>query len=366
MKKNLIIALIALMLFACGRDTAFTIIGTTDLLDGRRVELHKQIDGDWIMVDSAQIIDGKYTFTGFVEKPTLVRMWIEAEWTQLVPIILERGTIKVFTDANWKSTITGTRNNNIRQSLLDVEFSAMQNIQEAWRAVSEAEEVGDMERAAYLIREEVNKYWKEWFELVVEFASNNINNPAGQAQLRFSQGQLELEHLQEILANANRRTLQIPEIAAIVERVEMLTRTAVGQPFVDLTMQDPNGNYISISDFVGNGYLMLDFTGTWCGPCRAGKPAMIETFNRFKDRGFNILGIWFEFSHEDWVSGMADLNMPDWPQMSDLQGIRSRGRDLYAIPYVPYSVLIDPNGIIIARGLHGEFLNEKLEELLGD
>ena len=206
-------------------------------------------------------------------------------------------------------------------------------------------------------------------DIATKFIASNINNPAGQLQLHEKRGQLELEHLQRIFANANNRTLEIPEIASAVVHMHAIERTAIGQPFVDLTMQDVDGNYISISDFVGNGYLMIDFTATWCGPCRAGKPEMIETFNRFNERGFNIIGVWLDISHETWVNGMRALNMPDWPQMSDLQGWDSKALNLYAFNRVPYSVLIDPNGIIIARGLHSGdgpgTLNGKLEELLG-
>jgi len=369
MKKNLIIALIALMLFACGRDTTFTIIGTVKNTEweGLNIILQTVEDREFIAIDTAQIINGAFTFTGSVEEPTMAEILIEADWPRLFTIlILESGTIEIISEVNGKITITGTRNNNLRQPFLDAEFAINQKINDVWQNISDAEQAGDTELVAYL-REEATRHWDEWTELTTEFIANNINNPAGLTQFRLpTSSVLEVEQVQRAIANANRRTQQIPVIIRATERVETLMRTAVGQPFVDLTMQDPDGNYISVSDFVGNGYLMIDFTGTWCGPCRFGKPAMIETFNRFNERGFNIIGVWFEGSHEDWVNGMAELNMPDWPQMSNLQGWNCEGRELYGILGIPHSVLIDPNGIIIARSLWGEYLNQKLEELLGE
>jgi len=363
MKKTLIIALAAFTFFACKQEATYTIIGTI-AEEGKFVVLQKSIDGEWV-ADTAEIIDGKYTFTGSIEEPTFARLQLHAEWARLLAsFVLENGTIKITTDADRRNTITGTKNNNIRQTFLDAEFDHNKKMHEIFRSNHEAREIGNIELADSL-QEKGREYWDKWFDLVTEFVSRNINNPAGQIQLRETQSRLELESLQKIIANANRKTLQIPAIVRIVERIEALERTAIGQPFTDLRMPDPNGNYIAISDFVGKGYLLIDFTATWCGPCIFGKPKMIETFNRFKDRGFNIIGVWFDNSHEAWINGMARLNMPDWPQMSDLKGWDSEGTRLYAISFVPSSVLIDPNGIIIAKNLGDEELNKKLEELLG-
>ena len=114
-----------------------------NLAEPRFVELHKRIDGSWTLVDSVSIIDGAYTFRGLVEEPTLARMWVHAECVRFVSVILERGAIKVLTNANWKSTITGTRNNNIRQPFLDAEFVIQQRINETSRAFDQAQQDED-------------------------------------------------------------------------------------------------------------------------------------------------------------------------------------------------------------------------------
>ena len=214
-----------------------------------------------------------------------------------------------------------------------------------------------------VLGEEYQALSSEREELLVEFVANNINNFAGQSQLS-GLANLPVEKLKEVLAKANAKTLQVPEVERIAKRVEAIERTAVGQPFVDLRMPDPDGNEIALSDFVGNGYVMIDFTATWCGPCRVGKPAMIATYNKYKDKGFNIVGVWFDNSHDAWINGMKALNLPDWPQMSDLKGWQSEGQLQYVTSGIPHSVLIDPNGIIIARGLRGDDLANKLAELL--
>jgi len=373
MKKTLIIIFATITYFAYGRDTAFTIIGTVgdfEHFEREYVFMQRVIDNIWEGLDSAKIIDGKFTFTGSVETPTDARVVVfvndptTGNFRPPVQFILEGGTINVTANIDGTNTVTGTKYNDIRQHFLDVWASFAKKRNEAFAVSRQAEQDGNEELADFY-RQEGVKLNSQMFDIMIEFIASNINNPAGLMQLNLSRGHLQLEQLQKILTDANEETLQFHGIVRLMERFEIAKRTAVGQPFVDLTMQDPDGNYISISDFVGNGYLMIDFTATWCGPCRAGKPAMIETFNRFNERGFNIIGVWFDTSHETWVSGMKALNMPNWPQMSDLEGWNSIGRRLYAVASIPHSVLIDPNGIIIARNLRGEDLNRKLEELLG-
>ena len=207
------------------------------------------------------------------------------------------------------------------------------------------------------------KHNNELRTLYTEFIKNNINNPTGWSQLRKVYS-LSLEQMKEAISNVSEESLKNPDVATVVARVQSLENTAVGKPFIDIRMSDANGNDIALSDFVGKGkYVMIDFTATWCGPCRVGKPAMIATYNRFKDKGFEIVGVWLDTSHEAWVNGMKALNLPDWPQMSDLKR-ESEGSKLYGISGIPHSVLIDPNGIIIDRGLSGRELDAKLTELL--
>jgi len=368
MKKTLTAAIAALMLFACGREATFTLVGTVANaeLEGTYVLLQKPVDDELTTVDSVRIIDGTYTFTGSVETFVHARLLVKTEPPQqLARPILERGTIKVTTDIDGTSTVIGTRNNDIRQAFLDSEGIIQDRMNQIVQAFREAQQAGNTEIITSLT-DQHRAYSERMHENRLEFIKTNINNFAGQVVLSTVARRLSQDDLEEIFATANSRTLESPEVAGALERLEIMRRVAIGQPFVDLTMPDPNGNYISISDFVGNGYLMIDFTATWCGPCRVGKPDMIATFNRFNARGFNIIGVWFDNSREAWINGMAALNMPEWPQMSNLRGWQCDGARLYAVSGIPHSVLIDPNGIIIAKDLRGEDLNVKLTELLGE
>ena len=367
MKKTLITILTALTFSVCAQETAYTITGTIDIpeLEGKPAVLGRWSDRE--KIDTVVIANGTFKFIGNIEQPTYYWISINPEDRNnniVVNLILENAKISVTVDSEKNSKITGTKNNDILQNFSDAERVLSQKINDAWRASRDARQTRD-EELAKSFNEEYRKYNEELRTFKIEFAKNNINNAAGQSQLRSLLG-LPLEQLKGLIVNANVATLQVPEVARVVERIEGLERTAIGQPFTDLRMPDVNGNEIALSDFAGKGkYVLIDFTATWCGPCRLGKPAMIATYNRFKDKGFEIVGVWFDNTHEAWATGMKALNMPDWPQMSDLKGWGEAAK-IYGIHGIPHAVLIDPNGIIIARGLRGDDLDKKLEEIFGN
>ena len=92
---------------------------------------------------------------------------------------------------------------------------------------------------------------------------------------------------------------------------------------------------------------------------------MKAAYDKYKDKGFDIVGVSFDSKHESWVKAIKDLDLP-WHQMSDLKGWDSEGAKAYAVTGIPQTVLLDKDGTIIARGLRGEELHQKLAELFGE
>ena len=134
--------------------------------------------------------------------------------------------------------------------------------------------------------------------------------------------------------------------------------------YTNLTMENPEGQEVSLSDYVGNGKLVLiDFWATWCGPCRREMPNIVSLYDKYKNKGFEIVGVSFDHNAEAWRNGIKQMNMT-WPQMSDLKGWQSEGGAVYGISSIPYTILISGDGTIVARNLQGEELYDKIEELL--
>ncbi len=154
-------------------------------------------------------------------------------------------------------------------------------------------------------------------------------------------------------------TPQTPDIPKPTDQ-PVAAPASYGSP--DLTMNDPDGNPFSLSQLKGK-YVLLDFWASWCGPCRAENPNVVAAYNRFKDKNFTILGVSLDDDKSEWVNAIEEDGLV-WKQISDLKRWQSDAQKKYGLQYIPYNVLLDPEGNVIASDLHGEALEEKLESVL--
>jgi peroxiredoxin len=172
--------------------------------------------------------------------------------------------------------------------------------------------------------------------------------------------------LEQIANSFDSKTSQSQWVKPLKDQETSMKQTALGQPFMDITLKTPDDRPISISDYAGKGkYVLLDFWAAWCGPCRNANPHVVELYKRYKDKGFEIVGISLDQTKDAWVKAIKDDNLT-WPHMSDLKYWGSDAARLYSVSSIPHTVLLDKEGKIIAKGLHVEALAAKLAELFGN
>ncbi|GBL35438.1 thiol-disulfide oxidoreductase ResA [Filimonas sp.] len=145
--------------------------------------------------------------------------------------------------------------------------------------------------------------------------------------------------------------------------INKLRAVTIGYMAPDFTQPDTSGKKYTLSSFKGK-YLLVDFWASWCGPCKAEIPFMKEAYEHFHAKGFEILSVSLDDKREAWINALRQFKMP-WAQVSDTKGFRSIVNDLYPIPSIPKTLLLDKTGKIIATDLRGPALDSKLEELLG-
>lgn len=148
---------------------------------------------------------------------------------------------------------------------------------------------------------------------------------------------------------------------ALAERLAVLKRSAIGETILDFSQNDNGGKPIHFTDFKGK-YVLIDFWASWCGPCRAENPNVLKEYNKYKGKNFTVLGISLDDNAERWKKAIEEDGMP-WTQVSDLQGFKNEVSTYYGIQGIPSTLLVDPEGKIIAKDLRGEMLAKKLEEL---
>lgn len=145
------------------------------------------------------------------------------------------------------------------------------------------------------------------------------------------------------------------------KRLKVLKRGSIGETVINFSQKDTEGKVVHFADFRGK-YVLIDFWASWCGPCRAENPNVLKAYNKYKEKNFTVLGVSLDDNGDNWKKAIQDDGMP-WTQVSDLKGWENEVSSYYGIRGIPSSLLVDPEGKIIAKNLRGEALNKKLAEL---
>lgn len=371
MKKVLFFLVATTIFVACTQNKKYTIEGTVahSELEGTSVYLQEMTDSAMINVDTAQIANGKFQFKG--EAETSVLRFIafekikgkEKEIPSRVPLLLEPGTIVVKHDSllDVSGTPVNDEYNNFKTQQLKL-TDKMRAINQQYR---DAKTAGTLDEELQKdLEERYDKISDEQAEHTYNFVESNINNEFGQFLFRSSYSVFSPEQQKELLGKTDDAFKSSKFGEWLSKRLANMDNVKEGKKFVDFTMKDPKGKEVSLSDYAGKGkYVLIDFWASWCGPCRAEMPVVVEAYKKYKDKGFEVVGVSLDNSEEKWKEGLQELKMT-WPQMSDLKGWQSEAVDLYTINGIPHTVLLDKDGVIIEKNLRGEKLIQKLEELL--
>ena len=201
-----------------------------------------------------------------------------------------------------------------------------------------------------------------------EFIFSNLDNVLPAIELPSFWRNLSAAELDEIEAKAS------PELKANAEFVKVMSRRKVadkkknewvGKKFVDFRAQNLEGKSVSLSDFAGKGkYVLVDFWASWCAPCRKSMPALKNVYDKYKDRGFDVVGISLDTSRDAWQKAAKDLELP-WYHMSDLKGgPDSVASAIYHVNAIPYTMLLSPDGTVMATNLSADSLDKTLAKVL--
>lgn len=206
------------------------------------------------------------------------------------------------------------------------------------------------------IEEEKKKY-------IVELIKNN---PSSLVNIMFLE-QINVEENLPIVKNAVEQMMkQHPDnkwVKEVNNKINGLASLGPGTEAPEINLPNPDGKNIALSSLRGK-VVLIDFWASWCGPCRAESPNMVKLYNKFKSKGFEIYSVSLDKDKAPWLKAIKDDKL-DWTHVSELKFWESQVVSLYKFDGIPFTVLIDKNGKIIAKGLRGDAIDSKLTEILG-
>ena len=314
-------------------------------------------------VNTATVADGKFSMSGDAEKDALMAIGIkEKPW---VTLFFNDGTPMTINLND--STLKGSPQNE-RLVRYDIDINApygnfmmkIQSMSEEERKAKELELTGGLMIAMMKMMTGIEKLFKDERETLIPVAFiSEYESYLGQEKLDSVLATKPVWASHPIVKNHM-------EIAAYQKSLEDKKKAYIGQQFIDLEEADPDGKMHKLSEYVGKGkWVLVDFWASWCGPCKAEMPNVVAAYEKYHDKGFDIVGLSFDNKKEPWVKDIAELKMP-WTHLSDLKGWKTVAAEVYGVNSIPDNLLIDPQGKIVARGLRAQTLHQKLKEVFGE
>jgi len=294
--------------------------------------------------NSTVIKDGKFTLKGSVDFPDFKLITINKQ-PRYLQIFLDNSNISI------KGRLDSLESADIAGSPSHEDFKKFLGVIKPYENYFVPNGGGDEQGKQKAINELIN------------YVKQNPNSyVAPIALFRSFQLSENNKQLEELFSSLNSKIQESPVGKYIAYQIQESKMNQIGTVLDDFSQDDPSGKPIKLSSFRGK-YVLVDFWASWCGPCRQENPNIVNLYNKYKGKNFEVFGVSLDKSKEPWLEAIKKDQLT-WPHVSDLKGWANEVAQKFRITSIPQNFLLDPNGVIIAKNLRGEDLAVKLSQIL--
>lgn len=306
-----------------------------------------------VFLDSATVADGRFAMKG--KRPAYDLLSLGNKGLHGIMFFVDGEPMTVdFVN----ETLTGSSLNEKFQGYMTEDKVFTDNFYRLFMASKKAKS----EAERHEMEQQIAANNEAMIEQAHRFIRENRDNVIAAYFLQSACGYMDFEELSTAI-DSTAYYYSHPLMNEAKQRLQILQLRQIGKPLADATLATPDGQSHRLSEWCGQGkYVLIDFWASWCRPCRMEMPNVIQNYERFRDRGFEVLAISIDGKKDAWLHGIKDFGTP-FVQLSELRGRKSELAAAYGITTIPANLLVNPQGKIIAADLRGKALTRKLEEL---